>query len=536
MVKVAVVSDNASQELRWSDGPGIIESAWRYKAVIVAATIVIVIVGFFVSRLLPPRFEAISTVVVSDSDAFNQDPPDPERRVRQEESRLTSQRVYRRAAEQLGGLSVEDLKDVVDIAADPVAGEIEVTAGAPTRERAVAIANAVVDAYEQANRNTADERLQSAQAALEQQAEDLRNQIRDVQGQVLGSEPSPMVAQQRESLQSQLSELDARSTELAADVALYGSGIKQIERAVAPDEPSSPKPVRDAALAGIIGFCAASALAYWRAGYVDSMKLDPARMLNAPLLAEIPEFRPASGERMSALLDIEAAEAYQFLLASFEYAVARSNARSVLITSASPGDGKSLTSLQLAQALAIQGRSVCLVDSDIRVRGLSTLLRAEDTGGLVALAEGAELDTVVRQYRISEQIRLSFVPAGEPGSKPTGLLGTNRYREAISKIISDNELTIIDSGPLLTVADAWAISALVSGIILVVDAEISREDLVKLRNRMRLIPTPVLGIVINRVRGAGVSPYPYGPAPAQARRRSWILPGRQRSDQQALSQ
>jgi len=128
------------------------------------------------------------------------------------------------------------------------------------------------------------------------------------------------------------------------------------------------------------------------------------------------------------------------------------------------------------------------------------------------------------------------VPAGEPGSKPTGLLGTNRYREAISKIISDNELTIIDSGPLLTVADAWAISALVSGIILVVDAEISREDLVKLRNRMRLIPTPVLGIVINRVRGAGASPYPYGPAPAQARRRSWILPGRQRSDQQALSQ
>jgi Mrp family chromosome partitioning ATPase len=414
-----------------------------------------------------------------------------------------------------------------------VAGVIEVTARAETGERAAAIANAVVSAYERANRDAAEEHLERARAAFEQQEETLRQRIQELDDQVEGDKPPPMIAQQREVLQSQISDLNARSIDLAANVALYGSGLEQIERAATPDQPSGPKPVRDAALAGIVGFLAASALAYWHAGYVESHKLDAARILGAPLLAEIPEFEPPADERMNELLDIEAAEAYQFLLASFEYAVARSDARSVLVTSARPGDGKTLTSLQLARALAIQGRSVCLVDADIRERGLSALLRAQDQPGLVSLAEGADLDDVTRRYRVSEQVRLTFVPAGDPGSQPTGLLGTNRYREAISKIISDNELTIIDSGPLLTIADAWAISALVSGIVLVLDVDASREDLVKLGNRIRLIPTVVLGIVVNRVPDASTPPYPYGLAPAPAWWQRWTLLDRQRSTRRA---
>lgn len=530
------MSDNGPQELWRSDGPGILTSAWRYKTVIVAATIVMVIVGFLVSQLLPSQFDATSTVVVADSDAFNQESADPESRVRQEERRLTSQRSYRLAAEELGGLSAGDLKDILRIRADPVAGVIEVTARAQTAERAAAIANAVVSAYERANRDAAEQRLERARDVFAQQEENLRARIQELDEQAQSDEPPPLIEQQREVLQSQISELNARSVDLAADVALYGSGFEQIEPADTPQEPSSPKPLRDAALAGIVGFFAASALAYWRAGYVESNRLDPARMLGAPLLAEIPAFEPPLDERANELLDIEAAEAYQFLLASFEYAVARNDARSVLVTSARPGEGKTLTALQLARTLAIQGRSVCLVDADIRVRGLSTLLRAEDKGGLVALAEGADLDSVTRRYRVSEQVRFTFMPAGDPGSQPTGLLGTNRYREAISKIISDNELTIIDSGPLLRVADAWAISALVSGIVLVLDADVSREDLIKLANRIRLIPTVVLGIVVNRVPDASIAPYPYGLAPPEPWWRRWTLLDRQRGTWRAPAQ
>jgi Mrp family chromosome partitioning ATPase len=522
------VSDNAAQAVWRSDGPGILASAWRYKAAIIAATVAMVLVGYLLSRLLPPRFEATSTVVIADSDAFNQGSGDPERRVRQEERRLTSDRVFRLASEELG-LPPEAVKDIVGVRTDPVAGVIEVTGSAQSGQRAAAITNAVVSAYQQANRDTAQAHLERTRAVLDEQMEDLSQRIQELDAQGQGDQAPPLIAQEREVLQSQISELSARSVDLAANVALYGSGLEQIERAAAPREPASPRPLRDAALAGIVGFFVASALAYWRAGYVESQKLDAARMLGAPLLAEIPEFEPPTDERMNELVDIEAAEAYQFLVASFEYAVARSDARSVLVTSARPGDGKTLTSLQLARALTIQGRNVCLVDADVRTRGLSKLLRAQERGGLAALADGADLDSVTRRYRVSEHVRFTFVPTGYPGPQPTGLLGTNRYREAISKIISDNELTIIDSGPLLTVADAWAISALVSGIILVLDADLSREDLVKLGNRVRLIPTVVLGIVVNRVPEANIPPYPYGPARRPVWRRLRMLLDRQRT-------
>lgn len=525
--EVAAVSNDAPRDLRRSDGPGVVASVWRYRGAVLATTVVSAVIGFLVSvLLLPTTYEATSTVVVSDIDAFYQDPPDPERRVSQERSRLTSRSVFGQAARELRpSLDVRELEDTVDIAADPLTGEIEVTATAESPPRAAAIADGIVSAYQQRNREAAQQRLQNAQKVIERQSRRLRERIDEINAQTGNGVASSDQTQQLEILQSQLGELDARISELAADVGFYGSGIKEIEQAVVPEAPAGPHPVRNAALAGFLGLSVASALAYWRAGYLDSLKLDLMQVLDAPLLAEIPEFRRHTDDWVDPLFDIEAAEAYQFLLASFEYTVARNAVRSVLVTSASQGDGKSTTSLQLARALAVQDRDVCLVDSDIRARGLSAMLHADGPGGLVALAEGATLDSVVRRYRIAEHVRLSFVPAGETPMQPTGLLGTSRYREALSTIIRENELTIIDSGPLLTVADASVIAALVSGIILIVDADVSPDDVARLRDRLRLIPTPVLGIVVNRAPDSR-APYPYWSAPSRASRLSWRRAGR----------
>jgi capsular exopolysaccharide synthesis family protein len=169
------------------------------------------------------------------------------------------------------------------------------------------------------------------------------------------------------------------------------------------------------------------------------------------------------------------------------------------VTSASPGDGKSLTALHLARALAVQGRGVILVDSDIRARGLTTLLNASGQKGLASLADGEDLNEVIRRYRISPSVRLSVVPAGPTPQQPTGLMATADYRDAIAKIIADNELTIIDGGPLLKVADASAIATQVDGILLVLDASTANEDLLKVRDRLRLVSTRLIGYIVNRV-------------------------------------
>jgi Mrp family chromosome partitioning ATPase len=324
--------------------------------------------------------------------------------------------------------------------------------------------------------------------------------------------PSNASAERRlETSQAQLLDLQSSVSQMAADAALYGSGVADVEQAVAPAEPSSPKPSRDAALGGVLARAAASAGAYWRAGTIALSHVDSTAVLGAPLLAQIPAFRRSTdGPVSNPLFDAEATEAYQFLLSSFEYALAQSGARSVLITSALPGDGKSLTALHLARALTVQGNDVVLVDSDIRTRGLTRLLRADDEPGLSGMADGLDLHNAVRRYRIVESTYLPFVPAGESPEQATGLLATGRYRRAITEILSSSELTIVDGSALLAVADASAVATQVDGVLLVLRADASSDDLLRVQERLRLISTPLIGYVVNRVADDASSSPPHG--------------------------
>jgi capsular exopolysaccharide synthesis family protein len=229
------------------------------------------------------------------------------------------------------------------------------------------------------------------------------------------------------------------------------------------------------------------------------------------VLAQIPNFAHLNGTFGDPRFDREAAEAYQFLLSSFEFSVAQTGARSVLVTSVGPGDGKSLTALHLARALAVQGRDVVLVDSDIRARGVTTMLNADNAEGLLGLVDGMAVEDVTRRYRISDAAQLSVIPAGASPRQPTGLLATARYRDAIASVIASHDLTIIDGAPLLTVADASAVATQVGGVLLVLDRDASTDELVKVRDRLQLISTPLLGYVVNRVsEGLQHFDYTYG--------------------------
>jgi capsular exopolysaccharide synthesis family protein len=320
---------------------------------------------------------------------------------------------------------------------------------------------------------------------------------------------------QLETARAQLIALQARISEISVDASLDGAGIDDIEEAVPPTVPTSPQPIRDAAIASVVGLLGGATIAFWRAGVAARETFDPGMVLGAPLLAQIPDFTSKGANPTELVFEAEVTEAYQFLLSSIEYSLGR-GARSILVSSGSPGEGKSLTSLHLARALAVQGCDVTLVDSDIRARGLTSLLNAHDQPGLVALADGAPVSSVVCRYRISESAGLSVIPAGQPPPQVVGLLATRRYRDAIADIISSSDMTIIDSAPLLTVADASAIATQAAGILLVIDARTPESDLHRLNERLRMIPTPVLGYVVNRVPHRRTVAHQYGEDPASS--------------------
>ena len=477
--------------------PTVLGSVARYRYAVLLAVVAATALGFVGSSLLSPVYTGVANVYLTEQeDAFN-----PDRPVQEAASRIASRSVLRRAARTLDGVDRRTLEDAIDVTADTGVGLVAVSAESGDAEQSAAIANAVTQAYQQQTTEAVQARLDEVDDLVSSQQSALVQQIERAQRRVQQNPNDAQAQRELDALQGQLLAIQTRIGEVVADTAVFGTGIDEIESAVVPDEPTRPRPVQNAAIVGFAGLVCATAIAYWRMVQAARARTDPAVVLGAPLLAQIPEFKQSvDGRESDPLFDYDAVEAYQFLLSSFEFAVNQTGARSILVTSPSPGDGKSLTALHLARALATQGRQVTLVDTDIRARGLTAMLNAEHLPGLVALAEGELVDTVTRRYRISPTVRLSFVPAGRALHQPTGLLATSRYREAISKITQHNELTIVDGGPLLTVADALAIATQVEGILLVIDARTSQADLEQVRQRLRLVSTPSLGFVVNRVQ------------------------------------
>jgi len=503
-------------------GPGLLASLWRFRYPLLAAVVITGVIGYIVSSLQPPSYTASALIVLREergtglfSDATFA--ADPDQNVPQQANIAGSNDVMMRAAEKLGDIGAGELGDAVTVESDISLNQLTITADADTPERAAARANAVSDAYVSAARQQALRDVESASAVIDEQVGTLRETLEE-QNRTLRRSPNDVVAQDRvRTVQDQLLALQTKVAEITADATAFGSGVRLREEASAPEVPTSPRPLRDAALSAVLAFVVGAVVAYWRAGLrrVIETRSDPGSVLDVPLLGEIPKFSRVGSGPSGLLPGSEASEAYEFVLSSIEFSLADIDGSSVLITSAAPGDGKTATALHLAVASARETRKVILVDTDVRVHGLTTLLRAEEHPGLVELAEGSvELDECIRRYRLSDTAQLAVVPSGEAPEDSTGLMRAPEFKRAIRSIRDAAELVILDSPPLLAVADATVLATQVDAIVLVVDSQTERDQLLKVRERLAFVQTPVVGYIYTRanIDRATKDGYAYGGA------------------------
>jgi Mrp family chromosome partitioning ATPase len=225
-------------------------------------------------------------------------------------------------------------------------------------------------------------------------------------------------------------------------------------------------------------------------------------VLRAPLLGEIPDFGSAGVEGpMPTVLAPHSgvSEAYHFILAALDHVFDDDNANTIMLTSCKPNDGKTVTALNLAVAATVSGRRVVLVDGDKRRRGLTQIAGRGSDPGLAELADDPESPaTYVSPMRVTEDQALAFVGAGRDVDDPAAFFRTARFRRALSRLRDLGELTIVDTPPLLAVADTSAIAAQADGIVVVVERGTPRALLEDLRHRLDFVGTPVLGYVFNR--------------------------------------
>jgi non-specific protein-tyrosine kinase len=193
------------------------------------------------------------------------------------------------------------------------------------------------------------------------------------------------------------------------------------------------------------------------------------------------------------------AEAYRALRVNIEFASIDQPVQTLLVTSAAPGEGKSVTAANLAVVFAQAGRRVLLVDADLRWPAVHRYFDVSNDRGLTTLLRGdaSELDAVAHE---SEQPNLRLLTTGPLPPNPAEQLGSHRMQGIVELLRKEADVIIFDSPPLLAVADAAVVSAFADGSLLVIDSSQShRRQVANAAIALTRAGAKVLGTVLNRV-------------------------------------
>jgi polysaccharide biosynthesis transport protein len=301
-----------------------------------------------------------------------------------------------------------------------------------------------------------------------------------------------------------------KQTDVSRDVKV--SNVHVIDAAVTPGSPERPRPVRDLGLAVLLGLGCAGAVAFLR-DYFDHSIAKPAdvRVLGLSLLGVIPETRARDRKPLAAGRPGHEAftEGYRMLRTALPDDP-REGGQVLLITSTLAGEGKSLTALNLAQALAASDERVLLIDADLRRPALSALLQTREAPGLAdVVLNGARPGQAIQHV---SGTRLRLLPAGSPVSRNAAdLLSTDAFRKLLAQLRERYARIIVDSPPVGAVADALILAPQADGVVVVAHSgKVARGALVNVLERLTAARARILGVVLNRAKPSRHE-YDYGP-------------------------
>ncbi|MFS0555440.1 CpsD/CapB family tyrosine-protein kinase [Brevibacillus sp. 179-C9.3 HS] len=191
------------------------------------------------------------------------------------------------------------------------------------------------------------------------------------------------------------------------------------------------------------------------------------------------------------------AEAYRTLRTNIRFSTP--DLRTMIITSAQPGEGKTTTISNLAIAFAQAGVNVLLIDGDMRKPTLHHVFRLQNELGLSSLLNGqAELNEVIQPINVN---RMDVITAGPIPEAPTELLSSERMRKFMYDVKFRYELILIDSPPLLPVADSQVLSSLVDGVLLVLrSGKVKVENAKKAKMLLDHVGARIIGAVLNDMK------------------------------------
>ena len=310
---------------------------------------------------------------------------------------------------------------------------------------------------------------------------------------------------------------------------IEGTSAKVVDSAVQPVSPSSPNYMKNT-LVGFLGGAVLVALLVVVLELLDvavRTEEDVARCCKYPVLAVVPDLtnkeksggyyssrakqKETGAEETHCLVGPEisfaAAEAYKLLRTKLQFSFAdEGGCRVIGVSSALTGEGKSLSTVNLAFALAQLGKRVMLIDCDMRRPSIARKLPIQSNPGLSDFLAGQITSDRLIQVHSTASGECSFhvIAAGRTPPNPVELLSSNRMKKAVQKLRESYDYILLDLPPVGEVSDAMAVADIADGMLLVVrQNDCDRHAVVAAVRQFEFVGSRILGVVFNCVNHSG---------------------------------
>ena len=309
------------------------------------------------------------------------------------------------------------------------------------------------------------------------------------------------------------------------DIILNGTtnNVRVVDRSLVPTSPAGPQRSRNVIIAFFLSLMAGIGLSFlltWLNDTIVSaddletetglsvLGLIPAtqtnfvkRMLPKKLLGK-------SNGKGTTIADLEKfespviSESYLHLRTYLLLSTAGGPPQTVLVTSGQPGEGKTVTAINLAKSLAQNGSKVLLIDADLRFPRLHSIIELSNTKGLTTLltSKGLDQDLIKENVQKFPFSNLEILTGGPKSPNPADILGSKEMKGLLAELKKHYDHIVIDSPPVLYFADSSIISSFVEAVMIVVRCnQTSRQTILQCKKRLQDVGAKVIGIVFNGI-------------------------------------
>jgi succinoglycan biosynthesis transport protein ExoP len=422
---------------------------------------------------------------------------------------LLERPVLQGVIDQLGlATTPDDLKKTVSVQVVNNTQLLVISVKHPSPSLAADIANTIASVFTDRIRELQSERYAATRDGLAKQVSDMEGQIESA-NQAIAAEADP---EQKSQLEARLTEYQRLYSNLVTNYeqvrlaeAQTTTNVVVSEPATMPTVPVSPKTARNSLLALVAGMLFAAGVVFAVDSLDDTIKNpdDIRRVFDLPILGLIASHEAADAKPVSlAQPRSPVAEAFRALRTNTIFAGVDQPLNRILVTSATPQEGKTTVTANLAVVLAQGERKVTVIDADLRRPQLHRKFGIMNRVGL------SDLFLLMRPLEALPQGAIQYLPAaglavvtsGKLPPNPAELLTSQKMNQFLDMLGQECDMILIDTPPVLTVTDAAALAPCVDGVVLVAKPGKTRlRDFQQALEQLRIGGARVLGVVLNEV-------------------------------------